>query len=72
MISLESVTKIYHQPLLSLIFEAQSVHRQHHQIDTVQMCTLSNIKSGRCPEDCKYCPQSARYPTGVESYPLLP
>ncbi len=36
------------------------------------MCTLSNIKSGRCPEDCKYCPQSARYPTDVEAYPLLP
>lgn len=36
------------------------------------MCTLSNIKSGRCPEDCKYCPQSARYPTAVETYPLLP
>ena len=71
MISLESVTKIYDQPLLSLVFEAQSIHRQHHQIDAVQMCTLSNIKSGRCPEDCKYCPQSARYPTGVETYPLL-
>lgn len=72
MISLESVTKIYHQPLLSLVFEAQSVHRQQHQPDTVQMCTLSNIKSGRCPEDCKYCPQSSRYPTGIENYPLLP
>lgn len=72
MISLESVTKLYHQPLLSLVFEAQSVHRQYHQTDTVQLCTLSNIKSGRCPEDCKYCPQSARYPTEVETYPLLP
>lgn len=72
MISLETVAKIYHQPLLSLVFEAQSVHRQHHQTDAVQMCTLSNIKSGRCPEDCKYCPQSARYATGVEAYPLLP
>ena len=71
MISLESVTKTYDQPLLSLVFEAQSIHRQHHQIDAVQMCTLANIKSGRCPEDCKYCPQSARYPTGVETYPLL-
>ena len=71
MISLESVAEIYHQPLLSLVFEAQSVHRQHHQTETVQMCTLSNIKSGRCPEDCKYCPQSARYPTEVENYPLL-
>ncbi|MFN5303338.1 MAG: biotin synthase BioB [Pseudanabaena sp.] len=72
MISLESVTEIYNKPLLSLVFEAQSIHRQYHQTDAVQMCTLSNIKSGRCPEDCKYCPQSARYPTGVETYPLLP
>ncbi len=72
MISLEAVAQIYHQPLLSLVFEAQSIHRQHHQTDAVQMCTLANIKSGRCPEDCKYCPQSARYPTAVENYPLLP
>lgn len=71
MISLESVSKLYNQPLLSLVYEAQTVHRQHHQIDTVQMCTLANIKSGRCPEDCKYCPQSARYPTDVETYALL-
>jgi len=71
LISLETVTELYNQPLLSLVYEAQTVHRQHHQIDAVQMCTLANIKSGRCPEDCKYCPQSARYPTDVESYPLL-
>jgi len=72
LISLELATEIYHRPLLSLVFEAQTIHRQYHQIDAVQMCTLSNIKSGRCPEDCKYCPQSARYPTEVETYPLLP
>jgi biotin synthase len=72
LILLEAVAQTYHQPLLSLVFEAQSIHRQHHQTDAVQMCTLANIKSGRCPEDCKYCPQSARYPTAVENYPLLP
>jgi biotin synthase len=72
LISLELATEIYHRPLLSLVFEAQTIHRQYHQTDAVQMCTLSNIKSGRCPEDCKYCPQSSRYPTGVETYPLLP
>jgi biotin synthase len=72
LISLELATEIYHRPLLSLIFDAQTTHRQFHQIDAVQMCTLSNIKSGRCPEDCKYCPQSSRYPTEVEKYPLLP
>lgn len=54
------------------MFEAQTVHRQHHQSDRVQLCTLANIKSGRCPEDCHYCAQSARYKTDVETYPLLP
>lgn len=72
LISLDRVTQIYQQPLTSLIFEAQVLHRQYHQADTVQLCTLANIKSGRCPEDCKYCPQSARYDTDVEEYPLMP
>ncbi|WP_019499034.1 biotin synthase BioB [Pseudanabaena sp. PCC 6802] len=72
MISLDRVRQIYHQPLTSLVFEAQTVHRQYHQSDRVQLCTLANIKSGRCPEDCHYCAQSARYQTDVETYPLLP
>ncbi|NJK59229.1 MAG: biotin synthase BioB [Oscillatoriales cyanobacterium SM2_1_8] len=70
-ISLERVGEIYHQPLLSLVYAAQTVHRQHHAADQVQLCTLANIKSGRCPEDCRYCPQSARYTTATETYPLL-
>jgi biotin synthase len=72
LISLERVRQIYHQPLTALVFEAQSWHRQHHEADTVQLCTLANIKSGNCPEDCKYCPQSARYETDIENYGLLP
>lgn len=72
MISLDRVRQIYHQPLTSLVFEAQTVHRQHHQSDRVQLCTLANIKSGRCPEDCHYCAQSARYKTDTDTYPLLP
>lgn len=72
MVSLEQVQQTYRQPLVSLVFDAQTLHRQHHQTDAVQLCTLSNIKSGRCPEDCKYCPQSARYETEIENYPLLP
>jgi biotin synthase len=72
LISLDRVQQIYHQPLTSLVFEAQTIHRQHHQSDRVQLCTLANIKSGRCPEDCHYCAQSARYKTDVETYPLLP
>ncbi|MEO0852128.1 MAG: biotin synthase BioB [Cyanobacteria bacterium J06648_11] len=71
MVSLERVREIYQQPLVSLVFAAQEIHRQHHQPDAVQLCTLANIKSGKCPEDCKYCAQSARYPTDVEPYGLL-
>jgi biotin synthase len=70
--SLTLVQELYHRPLLDLVFEAQTVHRQYHRANEVQMCTLANIKSGRCPEDCKYCPQSARYDTGVETYGLMP
>lgn len=71
MISIERVTEIYFTPLNTLIFEAQSLHRQYHDANTVQMCTLSNIKSGHCPEDCKYCPQSARYKADISEYGLL-
>ena len=72
LVSLERVEQIYNQPFTSLLYEAQTVHRQNHQPDSVQLCTLANIKSGSCPEDCKYCPQSARYDTPAEDYPLLP
>jgi biotin synthase len=66
-----AVSDIYHLPLPDLIFNAQSVHRQRHDPHEVQLCTLSNIKSGGCPEDCAYCPQSAHYETGVENDGLL-
>ena len=72
MVSLDRVERIYQQPFTSLLYEAQTVHRHNHQPDSVQLCTLANIKSGRCPEDCKYCPQSARYDTPAEDYQLLP
>ena len=72
LISLDRVQQIYNQPLTSLVFEAQTIHRQYHESDRVQLCTLANIKSGRCPEDCKYCAQSARYKTEVDTYALLP
>jgi len=70
-IALEYVREIYYRPLLQLVYEAQTVHRQHHPPGRVQLCALVNIKSGRCPEDCAYCPQSARYSTGIETYPLI-
>ncbi|MBI3590205.1 MAG: biotin synthase BioB [Candidatus Melainabacteria bacterium] len=65
------VKEIYDLPFLELLFNAQSVHRLHQPINKVQLCTLSNIKSGNCPEDCKYCPQSSRYKTEIEKYTLL-
>lgn len=70
--TLEEVKHIYELPLLELIFKAQTVHRNYQPENKVQLCTLSNIKSGACPEDCKYCPQSARYNTDIETYSLLP
>ena len=68
--SKEEVSQMYNLPFLELIFNAQSIHRKHQPLNKVQMCTLSNIKSGNCPEDCKYCPQSSRYNTEIEKYNL--
>jgi len=64
----EAVATIYNRALPHLVYDAATVHRQHHDPTKVQFCTLENIKSGRCPEDCKYCPQSAHYDTGVPEY----
>lgn len=63
--------ELYEKPFMDLLFEAQSVHRRHHDPNTVQISTLLSIKTGACPEDCKYCPQSARYKTGVEREELM-
>src|SRR4051812_44236849 len=62
----------YDKPLMDLLFEAQTVHRSHHDPADVQRCTLLSIKTGGCPEDCAYCPQSAHYKTDVEREPLYP
>ncbi len=59
------------QPLNDLLFQAQSVHRKYFDANTVQLSTLLNIKRGGCPEDCAYCPQSARYETEVKGEPML-
>ncbi len=58
-------------PFVDLLFQAQQVHRAHHPSSTVQMSTLLSIKTGACPEDCAYCPQSVRYDTGVEREALM-
>jgi biotin synthase len=67
----DEVSAIYTLPLPELIFRAQTVHRQFHPADRVQTCQLISIKTGGCPEDCAYCPQSAHYDTGVEREGLL-
>lgn len=68
---LSSIRSLYDLPLPELMFRAQSVHRQHHDPAAVQLCTLQSIKTGRCQEDCKYCPQSAHNSTGLQAEPLL-
>jgi biotin synthase len=67
----QEIAVLYHQPLLDLLLQAQIRHREFHQANEVQMCRLLSIKTGGCPEDCAYCPQSARYSTNVEREPLM-
>jgi biotin synthase len=67
----DAVQQLYDLPLTELVFRAQTVHRRYHDPATVQRCTLLSIKTGGCPEDCGYCPQSAHYPTGVARQELL-
>jgi biotin synthase len=69
--SLGEVQGLFALPFLDLLLRAQAVHRAHHEPNTVQMSTLLSIKTGACPEDCAYCPQSVRYDTGVEAQPLM-
>jgi biotin synthase len=69
--TVSEIESIYSLPLPELIFQAQLSHRKYHQPDQIQGCVLLSVKTGGCPEDCAYCPQSARYDTGVESTPLL-
>ena len=69
--SLAEVERLYRRPLLPLIEQAHALHRQFHPEGEVQLCQLLSIKTGGCPEDCAYCPQSAHYKTGVEAGKLL-
>lgn len=66
------VDALYRRPFNDLLFEAQSTHRQHFDPNRVQISTLLSIKTGACPEDCKYCPQSIHHNTGLERERLLP
>ncbi len=66
------VEALFARPFNDLLFEAQSVHRQHFEPNRVQISTLLSVKTGACPEDCKYCPQSVHHNTGLERERLLP
>lgn len=69
--SRDEVIALFELPFNDLLFQAQTVHRQHFNPNEVQLSTLLSIKTGACPEDCKYCPQSARYDTGLEKEKLM-
>ena len=69
--TLDEISGIHDLPLPELIYRAQTAHRAHHNPDEVQGCVLLSIKTGNCPEDCAYCPQSAHYKTEVEAEALL-
>jgi biotin synthase len=64
--TLKAVRAIHDLPLPELIVRAQTVHREHHPEGEVQLCSLLSVKTGGCPEDCSYCPQSSKYDTGVD------
>jgi biotin synthase len=68
----DEVERLFELPLNDLLFAAQWVHRQHFDPNTVQVSTLLSIKTGRCPEDCAYCPQSVRFDTGLAVHDLMP
>ncbi len=70
--TLDEIKALFDLPFNDLVFQAQTVHRQHFDPNAVQISTLLSIKTGACPEDCAYCPQSAKYDTGLERERLLP
>jgi biotin synthase len=69
--TLNEVKEIYHRPLLDLIYQAATVHRENKAYSEVQISSLISIKTGGCKEDCAYCPQAARYHTDIEVEPLM-
>ena len=70
--SVEDIVALFNLPFTDLMFRAQQVHREHFDANEVELATLLSIKTGGCPEDCGYCPQAARYDTGVTAQKILP
>ena len=69
--TIEELKKLHDSPLMTLVSQAHAVHKQFHNLEEVQVCNLISIKTGGCPEDCKYCAQSSFYATGVKAEPML-
>jgi len=67
----EEILEIYNKPLMELLYQAATIHRENHDPNLVQVSTLLSIKTGGCPEDCGYCPQAARYHTDIEGNDLM-
>ncbi len=71
MLTHDFVRNLYDRPLFALLDEARAIHRAHHPEQEVQLCTLLSVKTGGCPEDCKYCTQSSHYETDVGPEKML-
>src|SRR6186997_1615540 len=69
--TIKEIEAVYNLPVMELMYRAATVHRQYNNTGEVQVCTLLSIKTGGCPEDCAYCPQAARYNTGVAVQALM-
>ena len=69
--TIDEIEALFALPFNDLLFRAQQAHRAHFDANAIQLSTLLSIKTGGCPEDCKYCPQSVHYSTGVESELLM-
>src|SRR4249920_354804 len=69
--SVDEAVALHDLPFFELIDRARAVHRAHHVADEVQLCTLLSVKTGGCPEDCAYCPQSSHYETSVGREKML-
>lgn len=69
--TIDELKELYEMPLLALIAKSHRIHHQFHQPDQVQVCSLISIKTGGCPEDCKYCAQSSRYQTAVPAQAMM-
>ena len=68
----DEIAELFQRPFADLLFSAQQAHRQHFDPNAVQVSTLLSIKTGKCPEDCAYCPQSVRFDTELQPEPLMP